>query len=327
MRYEMLGGVGRKASVICLGSGDFGGSTPEEHAFEIMDKYYDHGGNFIDTARVYGDFASYAEGGSEQCIGKWMRQRDNRDKIIIATKGGCHHFAHFNASMRRLDRASLTEDLNLSLEALGVDKIDLYWLHRDDIYRYIGDILETLNGFVEQGLITAFGASNWCVKRLRAADAYAAEHKIKGFAADQIRWSLIHQVRDIDDDAEQLDEGIYAYHKWSKIPLMPYSSQARGYINKLEKDDPLPHWTQNIFDDERNRKIYETLCQMRGQTGISASALQLAYLMDRPFPVFPIIYASKPHQLDDALEGADVVMPPDDKAMLDALVRELFGTI
>lgn len=327
MRYAHLDGVNRDASVICLGTAEFGSTTPSALAFEIMDKYVENGGNFIDTARVYGDFAHYVRGLSEECIGRWMRARGNRDRLILATKGGCHEFP--KTSPRRLDRASLTDDLHASLAALGTDHVDLYWLHRDDVYRPVAEILETLNGFLAQGQIRAFGASNWSAKRLREAERYAREHSLKGFVADQLHWSLAQQVRGIDYDCEKMDDGIYSYHAATRLACVPYMSQAKGFFNKLEQggEENLSEWTRSWYLEDRNLRLYEALCGLREKYGASAGALQLSYLIAHPFPVFPIVYTSKLYQLDSVFEGANTAMEEKDAGILDQLVRELFGTI
>lgn len=116
----------------------------------------------------------------EKAIGEWLRARGCRDQIILATKGAHPPFQDMHAG--RLDRASIQSDLAASLEALGVENVDVYYLHRDDESRPVGEILETLNGFVEEGRVKLLGASNWKTARLREANAYAAAHGLKGFA-------------------------------------------------------------------------------------------------------------------------------------------------
>ncbi|MHB1295962.1 MAG: aldo/keto reductase [Anaerolineae bacterium] len=327
MRFARIPGVEREASLVCMGSAAFGSTTPEPVARDILDAYRERGGNFIDTARVYGDFAKYIHGLSEQCIGRWLRDRGVRNEMIIATKGGCTDLSTPTPRQGRLDRESLTRDLSLSLDALMVDKVDLYWIHRDDWTRPVGDILETLNVFVEQGLITAFGASNWSARRLWAADRYAKAHGLRSFAADELRWGLAKQLLHVDYECEEMNEALYCYHSVTGMPCMPYASQSRGIFNKLAQGglDSIPqNSSARLYVGPENMLLYARLCALSERTGASVGVLQLAYLMAQPFPVFPVITASSADQIGDAMAAADYVMDPQDCEMLRQLSRDLF---
>ena len=165
-------------------------------------------------------------------IGEWLRARGCRDQIILATKGAHPPFQDMHAG--RLDRASIQSDLAASLEALGVENVDVYYLHRDDESRPVGEILETLNGFVEEGRVKLLGASNWKTARLREANAYAAAHGLKGFAANQPKWSLARCLLETDDTLVQMDGEMARWHRETGAVCTPYTSQAKGYFMKLQ---------------------------------------------------------------------------------------------
>ncbi|MHB0858187.1 MAG: aldo/keto reductase [Anaerolineae bacterium] len=330
MRYKRIPGVEQDASLICMGSAAFGSTTPEAVAHDILDAYRVAGGNFLDTARVYGDFGRHIPGLSEQCIGRWLRDRRNRDEIIVATKGGCTDLSKRVPRPGRLDRESLTSDLSQSLEALMIDRIDLYWVHRDDPTRPVGDILATLNAFVEQGLITTFGASNWSARRLWAADRYAKAHGLRSFSADEVRWGLAKQLHHVDYECEEMNEALYLYHGVTGMPCMPYASQSRGFLNKLAQGglESLPATSSaRVYLGPENMTLYDRLRSLGERTSCSVGVLQLAYLMAQPFPVFPVITASRVEQIDDAMAAADYVMDPQDCEMLRQLSRELFLSV
>ena len=140
MRYASIPGVKRQAAVICLGTAPMGTSQAHDDAFRIMDMYAEMGGNFLDTARVYGQ----SEEGvslSERCVGEWIRSRGMRGSVVLGTKG-----AHYNVRTheRRLSRADILADCEASLRDLDVDFIDIYWLHRDDDTRPVEEIVDTL---------------------------------------------------------------------------------------------------------------------------------------------------------------------------------------
>ena len=189
MRYRDF--LGRKTSVLCMGSVGLGFDFSQKQTNEILDAYVNLGGNFIDTARVYGDFAGGVCGVSERAIGNWLAARHNREKMILGTKGGHPELSTMNVG--RLDRENLSADIRRSLDDLMVDQVDIYWLHRDDVSRPVGDILETLNGFLQAGYTRFIGVSNWTTARIREANAYAAAHGMTGFCANQPQFSLARQ--------------------------------------------------------------------------------------------------------------------------------------
>lgn len=181
MRY--IDFCGKKTAVIALGTMDFGGRISETQAREFMDAYVEIGGNFIDTARIYGDFARRIQGGSEQVIGLWMEDRKNRDRLILGTKG-----AHPDpASMQRgrLGREDILEDMQRSLDKLRTDRVDIYWLHRDDRSRPVRDILETLTELTERGFARFVGVSNWREDRIIEANACAEAHGLTRIYANR----------------------------------------------------------------------------------------------------------------------------------------------
>src|ERR1700761_646598 len=129
-----LPGTDLTVSSICLGTGGFGTSIKQDDAFHMLDTFVELGGSFIDTAHVYGDWEKdVPRSVSERIIGAWMRDRGVRDQIVLATKGAHWHLD--KPDVPRLSRRDIDEDLAGSLEALQTDRIDLYWLHRDDPQR------------------------------------------------------------------------------------------------------------------------------------------------------------------------------------------------
>ena len=303
MRYREL--AGRKTSVIAMGSTSFGVDIPEAQAFEFMDIYAELGGNFIDTARVYGDFARDIPGIAEQVIGRWMAARHNRERIVLGTKGGHPRLQSMHTG--RLDRESVLSDMAQSLEALQTDYVDVYWLHRDDVSRPVGDILETLNLLVQRGQARLLGASNWTPERMAEANEYAAAHGMQGFGADQPQFSLARQMLVEDDTLVQMDEKLYAFHARTNLPCVCFSSQAKGFFIKLHDggEAALSKKARDRFYAPENLEIYERLCALSEETGLSVGALSLAYLTCQPFDTFPIVGVSKTAQVLALREAGD----------------------
>ncbi len=312
MLYRDWPALGRKVSAIALGTAHFGAKMPEETAFEVMDAYVKLGGNVLDTARVYGDFDLAIQGISEKTIGKWIASRKNRAKIVLSTKGAHPPWGFFLTP--RLDRASIVSDMEMSLEALDLSGVELYYLHRDDVTRPVGDILETLNGLVEAGKAKLLGASNWTVERLEEANAYAASHGLKGFSVNQPQWSLAVQNHVADETLVQMDRGMFDMHRRMKLPCMPYSSQAQGFFTKLFElgEANLPEALKRDFVSPDNFRRYEAVLKAKEATGLSVGAISLAFLTGQPdFFTLPIVGVSRLTQVEALRESADAALPPE----------------
>ena len=304
MRYKDF--AGRQVSVIALGCEMFGSARPEALSYEMMDAYVEMGGNFLDTARLYGG------GLSEKTVGKWVSLRHNRDDLVIGTKGGHPPIGRMNEG--RLDRAELERDMSESLDALQMEGVDIYWLHRDDEFRPVGDILETLNLFVQRGYTKLLGASNWSAARMAEANAYAAAHGMQGFYADQPQFSLAKQMIVEDPTLVQMDEAHYAFHAENKMPCVSFSSQAKGFYCKLFEggEASLPDKAKRRFFYPENMAVYERLCKLSAETGYSVGALSLAYLIcQTKFDVFPIAGASSIKHIEALREAGDAVLTPE----------------
>ena len=143
MKYVTLNHTNDKISVVALGTDVYGTALETDKAIELLDEYTFLGGNVIDTASVYG---GEDDNVSEKTIGKWMREKKNRQKLFISTKGAHPKVATMNIS--RLSKAEIEHDINLSLRNLSTDYIDIYWLHRDDESLCVDEIMDTLAGLV-----------------------------------------------------------------------------------------------------------------------------------------------------------------------------------
>lgn len=306
MRYRDF--LGRKASVLVMGCGGYGISTSQMQTNEFLDAYAQMGGNFLDTARIYGDIPNEVFGISERAVGNWIAARHNRDELVIGTKGG--HPSIKSMNVGRLDKDSLTKDIYESLNDLMIDDVDIYWLHRDDVTRPVGDILETLNTFISDGLTKNIGVSNWTPARIREANEYAKKHGMIGFAANQPQFSLARQDLVEDPTLYQMDPEMYAMHVETGMPCVPFSSQAKGFFIKYHDNGPdsMPDKAKRRFLTDYNMEIYDKLVKLSAETGYSVGALSLAYLTCNKFDVFPIVGVSKMVQVEALREAGDAMI-------------------
>ena len=173
---------------------------------ELMDHYFEAGGNVIDTAESYACWVPGGEHQSEKVIGEWLRERGARDQIVLSTKGA--HPKLESMDIPRLSKAEIEADLDSSLQRLGVECIDLYWLHRDSPGYPVEEILQSLEGFRKEGKIKHAGFSNWRQSRAEEARLAAERLGFEGFVASQNMWSLAQpDISQADPTWAFIDEG------------------------------------------------------------------------------------------------------------------------
>jgi aryl-alcohol dehydrogenase-like predicted oxidoreductase len=300
MKLGTIAGTTLKPSRFCLGTTNYGDKSAQEGAFQLLDTFVELGGNFIDTAKVYGT--------SEKVIGEWLKARGNRNSIIVGTKGA--HPDLETMKIQRLSRAEIAQDIEESLVNLKTDYIDLYYLHRDDVDRPVEEIIDSLHGLQSTGKIRYFACSNWRRPRIEAAQAYARKVGIQGFVADQPGWSL--RAVDLrylfDPNMVVMDDDLQAYHAQSGMTVIPYSSQGGGFFQKLARRNPADRPAKPITDQvtAANEKRGERLLALSEETGITITHLVLAYLLSQPFPVIPIIGCKTPENLRESCNAASV---------------------
>lgn len=301
-------------SSLCLGTGNIGSGLPREDSFALLDAFVELGGNFLDTAKIYADWVPGERSISEKTIGDWMRLRGLRDRIIVGTKG-----AHPDLSATHIPRLApgdIMADIDASLRNLRTDRIDLYWLHRDDPARPVGDIMDTLAAATAAGKILHYGCSNWRVGRIGAAQQYAAGKGIPGFVANQMLWSLAAATPGEMPDPTMvaMDAALEKFHRESGLAAIPYSSQANGLFQKMDRGLREIH---RPYANGTTTARFQRLRELRAQTGLSITELTLGYLLSQPFPTIPIIGCSTPSQLRDSWKAAGVRLTPEQIAFLE----------
>lgn len=297
-----------KPSAICLGTGQLGSTVDKKTSFELLDAFVDMGGNFIDTAHVYADWIPGEKSASEKTIGRWLKERGIRDKVIIGTKGA--HPELSTMHIQRLSRDEIVKDLNESLEYLQTDYIDLYWLHRDDPKRPVADILETLNDQVLAGKIRYFGCSNWKPYRIKEALEYAEKNGLKAFVANQMMWSyaLPNKEGIKDKTLVPMDEEGLELHRQTGMAAIPYSSQAKGFFTKLSISglEGLSDDIKEVYYNDENMERFKRAKKVAEEMAISINQVALAYLISQPFTTIPIVGCYTIEKLKDSMGAGDL---------------------
>lgn len=322
MEYISLSGIDVPVSGLCLGVPEIGVRQTEREAHHLLDFWVQNGGNFIDTARVYSDWIPGEKQRSERILGDWLRASGFRKKIVLATKGG-HPYIE-NMSRSRLSAAELRDDLEASLNKLGADYIDLWWLHRDDEKTSVEEIIDTCDSFIREGRIRALGAANWRPKRIRMANVYASSAGKTQFVATQLFWNLGSRhyqgldptMRAMDDDAELL-------HQAGGLVAMPFSSQAGGFFsNWLEGDRSARKKAESSgYASKENFRIATLAGEIARRNNVPVGAVVLGFLRAHPFPVVPIVGCSTPAHLSATINAFDFVLSDADRTRLRELTR------
>ncbi|BBH18866.1 hypothetical protein Back11_02110 [Paenibacillus baekrokdamisoli] len=313
MKLTAMSGTNLNFTPLALGTADFGSTISEELSFRIMDRFVEGGGNWIDTARVYADWVPGGHGKSEITVGNWLRKSGIRKRVLISTKGAHPNLSTMNVS--RLTCQDIRYDVEESLNSLSVDKIDLYWLHRDDVSKPVSDIINTLNTLVKDGKIRLFGCSNWLPSRIREAAEYAESNGLHTFVASQIQWSLA----DINEDAVSdpttvaMDKAGLEFYKETGLTVFAFTSQAKGFFQKLHAGGmkSLKDAVKDTYNNEVNRGRMERVVEVSKELNISISSVVLGYLTSQPFPVVPVIGSRSLEQVEEALEVLGVSLSPE----------------
>jgi aryl-alcohol dehydrogenase-like predicted oxidoreductase len=312
MRYVVIPGSDLNVSAICLGSVSLGSALDAAASFALLDAYLAQGGNFIDTAKVYANWLPIEESSSEKTIGRWLKSRGVRERVVLATKGAHPDLKTMHIS--RLSRAEITGDVQASLTHLGVERIDLYWLHRDDPSRPVAEIMETMNDLARAGKIRYFGCSNWRIARIAEAQSYAAAHGLAGFVGDQMMWSLAaaDPAAISDKTLVAMDAALWRYHQQSGLAAIPYSSQAGGWLQKMAAataaapaNGSAPK-TRPVYNTPGNRARLSRAQRLSAESGLTLTQIALGYLLSQPFVTIPIVGCRSLEQLADSLSAAEV---------------------
>lgn len=316
MRYLNLESIPTPLSRIAMGSTYLGSEIDESTTFRMLDTFAEHGGTTLDTARVYGQVYPGGASASEQVIGTWLRVNGMHHRMVIVTKG-----LHPTLEGRsRFTHQDLMNDINRSQDELQTDSIDIWFLHRDDPAIPVQEIVDMVAPLVRSHTIKMWGVSNWRIDRIAMANAYAQEQGLPPLKASEIQWSLASTTPEKMDDATLvcMDDESLAWYRTQKIPVFAFSSQAKGFFSKLlaSGEQNLSEKSKHRFLSAENLLRAQRVGRICDETGMSPAAVTVGYVTNALPLSVAIVGASTVAQLEDTLQGADVVL---DKNRLDFL--------
>jgi len=309
-------------SSFCLGSCGLGSELSVDDSCRLLDRFAELGGNFVDSAHVYDFWIKDGLGKPEKTIGEWIRRSGFRP--TVATKGGHPHAgADYERPSDFLSPERISQDIIESLYRLGISTIDLYYLHRDDGVTDVSEILDVLNAEIDAGRIRYLGASNWSAERIAAANSYAASTGKVGFSVCQNQWSLAVPTWAIgvDPTVRYVAAEDVPHFQRMGIAIAPYSATATGYFGSNGEKGP-------SFQSEANWARLERARTHAEHLGVSPNQVALAWLLNQPLPVIPILGTKNFDHLEDAMNATAIHLAPEQLRWLrdgEQIHREGFG--
>ncbi|KAJ4418761.1 hypothetical protein N0V82_005326 [Gnomoniopsis sp. IMI 355080] len=318
-RYRLLSpSASLRVSPLCLGAMNFGdawedymGSCNQKTTEEILDFFYDQGGNFIDTANNY----QFEE--SETWIGEWMKKRGNREEMVIATKyttnfkAGPPGKGKIQANFTGNGTKSMHTSVAASLKKLQTDYIDLLYVHWWDFSASIPELMQSLNHLVVQGKVLYLGVSDtpaWVVSK---ANQYARDHGLRQFCVYQGRWSAAS--RDFERDIIPMcrDEG---------MGLAPWGALGGGAFKSAEQRNAQVQEGRKVQASEEQIKVSEALEKIAKRKNSDITGIALAYVMHKTPYVFPIVGGRKVDHLKGNIEALKVRLSKEDMEEIEGVV-------
>lgn len=322
MQYGNLPGIEKPIARLVQGTVMIGSDHLDE-SFALLDAIYALGGNAFDTAHVYGS------GDTERTLGRWVNERGIRDEVVIVTKG-----AHHNADRNCVTPFDITAHLHDSLARLKTDYIDLYLLHRDDPSVPVGPIVERLNQHLEEGLIHAFGGSNWAYKRIKAANEYAETHGLTPFVVSSPQFSLAEMVEPPWPNCVSIGgpsgEAAREYYRESQIALFTWSSLAGGFFSGRFTPNNLDSFTSGLdalcvrsYCYPENFERLNRAKQLAEAKGLALPQIALSYVLSQPLNVFALVGCRAPEEFEQNIAAMQIALTPEEIAWLELNREEL----
>ncbi len=322
MQYRNLGRAGVKVSTLCLGAMTFGEANEKSFMHQVgcdvatshalCDAFLAAGGNFIDVADVYGE-----DGLSERVLGQWLARDGHRDQVVLASKFRFRMDSSVNgigASRYRIVRA-----VDESLRRLQTDRIDLYQIHMQDLDVAEEETLRALDDLVRAGKVLYIGCSNYAAYRLVESIYTSQLQNLETFVTLQAQYSLV--VRDLER------EHVPACLRHG-LGILPWSPLASGFLSgKYQASEAPPPGSRldkrkkslELYDRPRNWAILKEIELVASELGASVAAVALAWLVQKPAVTSVIFGARNLAQLQANLQAADLVLPAQAMARLDAV--------
>ena len=312
MEKRKLGNTDLLVSPVTFGGNVFGWTLDEKKSFEVLDGFIAAGFNFIDTADVYSRWVPENKGGeSETIIGNWMRARNNRNQIILATKVGSNMELD---GKKCLSKKYILEEVDASLLRLKTDYIDLYQSHYDDPETPVQETLEAYDQLIRAGKVRWIGASNLSPERFKESLETSERLSLPKYQTFQPEYNLYKR-----EGFEKEMEQICLDHQ---IGVINYFSLASGFLtgkyrSETDLDKSLRGGAVKEYMNPRGFRILKALDEVSEQYNASLASVAIAWLIARPSVTSPIASVTSLNQLKDLTRAAALKLNVEDISILD----------
>ncbi|MFB6155703.1 MAG: aldo/keto reductase [Haloferacaceae archaeon] len=312
MEYTTLGDTGLEVSKICLGCMSFGSSDwrpwvlDEEEGLELVERALELGVNFFDTANMY------SHGESERILGKALDGR--RDEAVVATKT-YFQMNEDDPNSGGLSRKAIEQELENSLDRLGMDTIDLYQIHRWDDDTPIETTMRALDDAVRRGKVRYLGASSMWVHQFADALQTSERLGLERFATMQNHYNLAYR----EEEREMLP-----FCRKENVGVVPWSPLARGYLTRPHEDvdatkrgETEEHLYRHPYREGGGREVNERVEELAAEKGVKMAQIALSWLFHKDWVDAPIVGTTSVEHLEDAVEALDVSLSSSDVEYLE----------
>jgi len=311
MRTVALGDTGERVSALCLGAMNFGTKLDEQGSFQLLDRYWEAGGRFIDTANNYAVWWGGDGTESENVLGRWMRQRKNRSELFLATKVGFNRPPTGNG----LSRAIIRQEIEGSLRRLGTDSIDLHYAHKDHRSDPLEETLAAFDELHRQGKVRLIGCSNHRAWRIQEARTLSRKNGWIAYCCVQQRHTYLRPVAGARFDPQlAVDEELldYCAAHAADFLLLGYSSTLGGAYSG-RSDRPIPPQYRGPANEAR----LSTLSEVAREVGATPQQLVYAWMLHSTPLALPLVSAGSVQQLDENLGALEITLDVSQMKRLD----------
>jgi aryl-alcohol dehydrogenase-like predicted oxidoreductase len=311
-------GLGIDVYPLALGGTTFGWTSDEITSRQVLDSFFDAGGNHIDTSDSYSAFAPGNSGGeSETIIGAWMAARGNRDQVVIGTKVSQH------PKFTGLSAANVAAAADASLKRLGTDYIDLYWAHYDDPDVPLQETAEAFDALVRAGKVRAIGLSNYTGERIREWITIARQEGYSVPVAVQPLYNLVRR--------DPYERDIAPVAAAENLAVLPYQALASGFLTgkyRVEADlaGGIRQYMARGFYSDAGLAVVGALEDIAREHRVTPAAVALAWLRGRPGVVAPIASARTVGQLTSMMAFTRFELTVGQRSALDDVSARIHGT-
>ncbi len=324
MDYVNLGCTGLKVSRLCFGMMSFGSpewklaawTRPAAEAEPYVRRALEAGINFFDTADVY------SNGLSEEVTGRLLREYARRDEVVIATKVffGAHLDAGPKPNQIGLSRKHIFEEVDASLKRLGLEYVDILYIHRWDAATPIEETMAALHDLVRAGKVLYLGASSMYAWQFAKAQYTARLNGLTPFVVMQNHYNLVYREEEREMIPFCVDQG---------VGIVPWSPLARGFLtgNRTRDHQPVTErgrtdtWAHNAYALDSDFDVADAVQQVAAARGCTPAQIALAWVLSKPFVTAPILGVTKSHHLEEALVAATIKLGADEVSRLEQHYR------